>query len=200
MVQLHKEFTDSQVKKLIERYLRKEIGRKYIQEVLGIGKTRFSSLIKAYCQNPDKFSIQYIRNSKTSKISQDIEDSIVKELQNVHCITPLRIKNKGKYTDQITFPVFYKTCQRRIKILSEFNDAKYKYTEDIRDDIDAYLRDSHWHELTRYSVRQETYMGGVVGDILYTGDFKKYLPVIFAGEILCIDKNTSFGLGKFEVR
>jgi len=81
MVQLHKKFTDSQVKELIERYLRKEIERKYIQEVLGVGKTRFFSLIKAYRENPDEFSIQYTRNSKTRKISQDIEDNIIKELQ-----------------------------------------------------------------------------------------------------------------------
>jgi len=81
MVQLHKKFTDSQIKELIERYLRKEIERKYIQEVLGIGKTRFFSLIKIYRENPDEFSIQYTRNSKTRKISQDIEDNIIKELQ-----------------------------------------------------------------------------------------------------------------------
>ena len=40
MVQIHKEFTESQVKELIERYLKNEIERKYIQQVLGIGKTR----------------------------------------------------------------------------------------------------------------------------------------------------------------
>jgi hypothetical protein len=38
MVQLHKRFTDSQVKELIERYRSKGIERGYIQEVLGIGK------------------------------------------------------------------------------------------------------------------------------------------------------------------
>lgn len=81
MVQLHKKFTDSQVKELIDRYLRKEIERKYIQEVLGIGKTRFFALIKACRQNPDEFSIQYTRSSTTRKISQDIEDNIIKELQ-----------------------------------------------------------------------------------------------------------------------
>lgn len=37
MVQLHKRFTDSQAKELIERYLRNEIERRYIQEILGIG-------------------------------------------------------------------------------------------------------------------------------------------------------------------
>jgi len=81
MVQLHKKFTDSQVKELVDRYLRKEIERKYIQEVLSVGKTRFFSLIKTCRENPDEFSIQYTRNSKTRKISQDIEDNIIKELQ-----------------------------------------------------------------------------------------------------------------------
>jgi len=81
MVQLHKKFTDSQVRELINRYLRKEIKRKYIQEVLSIGKTRFFFLIKACRETPDEFSIQYTRNSKTRKISQDIEDNIIKELQ-----------------------------------------------------------------------------------------------------------------------
>jgi len=46
MAQLHKKFTDSQIKELIDRYLRKEIERKYIREVLGIGKTRFFALRK----------------------------------------------------------------------------------------------------------------------------------------------------------
>jgi hypothetical protein len=90
MVQLHKKFTDSQVKELIDRYLRKEIERKYIQEVLSIGKTRFFSLIKAYRQNPDEFSVQYTKNGKTGKISQDIEDNIIKELQ----IEKMLIENK----------------------------------------------------------------------------------------------------------
>ena len=81
MVQLHKKFTDSQVRELINRYLRKEIKRKYIQEVLSIGKTRFFFLIKACRETPDEFSIKYTRNSKTSKIPEDIEDNIIKELQ-----------------------------------------------------------------------------------------------------------------------
>ena len=36
MVQLHKEFTDSQVKELIERYLKREIRIHYVLEILGI--------------------------------------------------------------------------------------------------------------------------------------------------------------------
>jgi len=81
MVQIHKEFIDSQVKELIERYLKNEIERKYIQEVLGIGKTRFFALIKDYRKNPNEFSIQYRRKIKTRKISESIEQNIIKELQ-----------------------------------------------------------------------------------------------------------------------
>ena len=81
MVQIHKAFTDNQVKELIERYLRKEIERTYIQELLGIGKTRFFALLKAYRSDPDTFSIQYGRKTKTRKIAESIEHNIIKELK-----------------------------------------------------------------------------------------------------------------------
>jgi len=81
MVQIHKEFTDSQVKELIERYLKNEIERKYIQQVLGIGKTRFFALIKEYRKNPNEFSIQYSRKTTPRRIPQCVEDNIIKELQ-----------------------------------------------------------------------------------------------------------------------
>ena len=80
MAQLHKKFTDNQVKALIKKYLRKEVGRRYLQEILGIEKTRFFALTKSYQENPSAFSIQYARKLKTRQISQDIEKSILKEL------------------------------------------------------------------------------------------------------------------------
>ena len=60
MSQLHKRFTSDQVKELLTRYSKNEIERKYIQEILGIGKARFFALVKHYRTNPDGFSIQYI--------------------------------------------------------------------------------------------------------------------------------------------
>lgn len=80
MVQLHKKFTDSQIKELIEHYLNKEVERKYIQEILGIGKTRFFSLIKTYHTEPNTFSIQYTRKTRTRAISKSAEENILKEL------------------------------------------------------------------------------------------------------------------------
>jgi len=81
MEQLHKKFTGYQIKELICRYLRKEIERSYIQEILGIGKTRFFALVKKYRKDPDSFSIEYKRKKASRKISKEIEDSIMKELE-----------------------------------------------------------------------------------------------------------------------
>jgi hypothetical protein len=79
--QLHKKFSNSQVKALITCYLKKEIGRKYIPEILGIKKTRFFALVKQLKEDPEHFSILYSHKIPTRKISKDIEKNIVKELK-----------------------------------------------------------------------------------------------------------------------
>lgn len=80
MAQLHKKFTDSQVKEMLKRYLNNEIERPYIQQILGIGKTRFFALLKSYQADPAAFSIQYRRQTKTRSIAPAIERNILKEL------------------------------------------------------------------------------------------------------------------------
>lgn len=80
MVQIHKKFTDDQVKKFMQSYLNKHVERTHIQEILDIGKTRFFALLQEYRENPDKFSIQYDRESKNRTISPVIEKNIIKEL------------------------------------------------------------------------------------------------------------------------
>jgi hypothetical protein len=81
MAQLHKNFTDHQVKDLLERYLNKQIERPYFQQILGIRKTRLFALIKKYHEDPSTFSIQYGRKTKPKTIPKAIEDNIIKEVQ-----------------------------------------------------------------------------------------------------------------------
>lgn len=80
MVQIHKRFTDDQIKEFIQRYLKKEVARKHLQEVLGINKTRFFALVKGYRADASSFSIQYVREKKTRSISKGVEKNILKEL------------------------------------------------------------------------------------------------------------------------
>ena len=81
MAQLHKRFTDQQVKDLIQRYLKNELKRTHIQEILQISKRQFFKLLREYRENPDKFSIQYKRTAATRAINPKIEKNIIKELK-----------------------------------------------------------------------------------------------------------------------
>jgi len=79
--QLHKNFTDGQVKSLFEKYSKKEIRLDYILQMLKIKRSRFFELLAKYRQDPDSFSIQYNRKTINRKIDPDIERNIVKELK-----------------------------------------------------------------------------------------------------------------------
>ena len=81
MKQLHKKFTDFQIKDLMERYLKKKVEREVLQKVLGIKKTRFFALIKRLKEDPENFSVSYFRSMPTRTISKDIETNIIKELK-----------------------------------------------------------------------------------------------------------------------
>ncbi len=81
MAQLHKRFTNEQVKDLMQRYISKELKREHIQQILKIGKTRFFAMVENYRSNTELFSIQYVRKTKTRSINPDIEKNILKELK-----------------------------------------------------------------------------------------------------------------------
>jgi len=80
MSQVHKRFTSDQVKELLERYLKNEVQRDYLQEILGIKKRRFFVLLKQYRENPQHFTIQYQRRAPSRGLSPKIEKNILREL------------------------------------------------------------------------------------------------------------------------
>ena len=51
--QLHKRLTNDQVKVLLQGYCQGLLARAEIQEMLGIGKSRFFALLKEYRQDPE---------------------------------------------------------------------------------------------------------------------------------------------------
>lgn len=80
MAQLHKRFTDQQVKELMQRYSKKELKREHIQQMLQIKRRQFFKLFKEYSKNPETFSIQYKRANASRTIDPKIEKNIIKEL------------------------------------------------------------------------------------------------------------------------
>jgi len=79
MVQVHKRFTGEQVKVLFQGYSQGNLSRQAIEELLGIGKTRFFALWKAYRQDPAGFSVDYHRITP-ARLSEADEAQIQSEL------------------------------------------------------------------------------------------------------------------------
>ena len=123
MSQLHKRFSSDQVKELLERYVKNEIERKYIQEILGIRKRRFFMLLKQYKQNPEHFAIQYQRTTP-SRLSQDLEHTILNELSIEKKIIqdkeiPLKSYNYSYIKDRLR-----KTCHQKVSLTTIIRRAK----------------------------------------------------------------------------
>jgi hypothetical protein len=124
MSQVHKRFTSDQVKELLERYSNNEIERKYIQEILGVKKSRFFMLLTKYKENPQHFTVQYQRTSAPRSISPEIEQNILKELaiekeiiQNED--VPLRSYNYSYIKDRLG-----KTYHQKVSLPTIIDRAK----------------------------------------------------------------------------
>ena len=79
MSQLHKRFTDEQIKVLFNSYCQGQIRRADLQEMLRIGKSRFFVLLKEYRRDPEAFSIVYERVTP-QRLSAEVEAEIEKAL------------------------------------------------------------------------------------------------------------------------
>jgi transposase len=76
---LHKRFTDDQVKVLLKGYCQGLLKRAEVQEMLGIGKTRFFALVKEYRNAPEAFSVAYERHTP-GRLPAAVEVEIEREL------------------------------------------------------------------------------------------------------------------------
>lgn len=124
--QLHKNFSDEQVKSLFKIYLEKEIKIDYVLTILGIKRSRFFELLKSYRSNPDNFSIQYKRDTSNHKIDQAIEANIIKELKVERDLieskdVPIKDYNysylkdllEKKYNQQVSLPTIIDRAKAR---------------------------------------------------------------------------------------
>ena len=79
MCQLHKRFTDEQIKVVLRAYCHGLLPRVEIQGILSIGKTRFFELLSEYRQDPESFSAAYTRTAR-SRLSTAEETEIERAL------------------------------------------------------------------------------------------------------------------------
>jgi hypothetical protein len=79
MKQIHKRFTVDQLRVLLQGYCQGTLDRAAVEEILGIGKTRFFALLKEYRQDPAGLSLSYDRTSPC-RLPASTEEQIRNEL------------------------------------------------------------------------------------------------------------------------
>jgi len=121
-------------------------------------------------------------------------------------LTPTRLKYDERLSPFLEFHILFRNLLRRISLLSYFHcgeelDVDFKALIDRAKKIKLIRSDLRWSDWERYSNRQSTKMkmGGLVGEILFEGDFKPFMPYLLLGEYIHVGKGTSFGLGKYKI-
>jgi hypothetical protein len=189
MAQIHKRFTDDQVKNLLIRYLEKEVERKHIQEILRIKKARFFRMLKKYRTDLENYSVQYTRNIKTRSIDSTIEKNIIKELkidkkaiQNKEI--PLRYYNysyvkdrlETKYKQKVSLPTIIDRARK-----NDFYLPKKKKKIHDREVLTNYagelIQHDSSHHLWAPAAKEKWYLITSIDDfsrvILYADLFKR---------------------------
>lgn len=120
--------------------------------------------------------------------------------------TPLRVKENGKFTQNISFEVLIKNIMRRASMIYQ-----YHMDEDIVLDIQDIINKAKqvktekisikWNKLNRYSSRVQKKMsiGGVTGTVIYKGPIGSFVPLLSLGEIIHVGKGCTVGLGHYSL-
>lgn len=121
--------------------------------------------------------------------------------------TPARIEIKDHLVNTpIPFNLLINNLLNRINLLNCLH-CKGEYMEDLgelirqAENISIDSANITWHEIERFSNRKKMKMfqGGIMGEIVYKGDIKDFIPILLVGEFIHIGKFTTLGLGKYRV-
>lgn len=125
----------------------------------------------------------------------------------VEFISPAKIQIDGKEATSIEFETLIKTALRRISILSYFYgtplDPACSLTDLLGGDgtIETISDQTRIYEFTRFSGRQKKQvpLKGIVGRVVFAGDWARCRPMLELASICNIGKATSFGFGRIQL-
>jgi hypothetical protein len=154
--QVHKRFTTGQVKALLVQYDQGHMTRNDVQELLGIGKTRFFALLADYRQDEAAFSITYERTAH-SRLPQATEDALQHELLEEKALVedkslPISSYNYSAVQDELaktSFKVSLPTVIDRAKRLDCYKPPRKTKAQD-REVITATTGDLIQHDASHH--------------------------------------------------
>lgn len=123
-------------------------------------------------------------------------------------LTPLRHKTGNHFSNSLEFRDLFCLILRRVKALCLLGGSRWSLDPErfsalwsAAGNIRASGNDLRWQDWARYSSRQQSSMkfGGIMGKIVYTGDFANFGGLLELARIAHIGKQTSFGLGQLDM-
>jgi hypothetical protein len=124
----------------------------------------------------------------------------------LHLLTPLRIKENGRFASALSFRSLVFAMLRRTLEIAWFHvpTAPIDWTfQSLLDQASAVQMTSTlaWHDWDRYSNRQQAKipLGGLVGTVKLEGDLAPFAPLLRSAEILHVGKGATLGLGRIAV-
>ncbi len=150
--QLHKRFATSQVKAILEKYLRKEIGAKDAIAYLELGRTHFYNLVRDYQKDPISFSIAYVRSTPTRLLNSTIEDNILEELKI----------EKEKIIDNPHVPTKHYNYSYIRSILKE----KYGQRPSVSTIIDRAKKHGYWKKKSPKKIHDREVITNFAGELI----------------------------------
>ena len=181
-------------------------GRYKILRVLKLKKDKKDWLDDACVYSYENETVKQLPHDKIV-ISEEFNPVGKDTAVTLHFTTPLRIKYQRDLVVNPEFHIIIRSLLRRLLLLYYFhceeNVPRWNHKDIINHAENVVIKSSNlkWFDWERYSSRQNTRMklGGLIGSITYFGMIEPFLPLLSAGEILHLGKNTSFGLGKYHL-
>lgn len=125
-------------------------------------------------------------------------------------LTPTRLRVQKDLQDHISFELLVRSLLRRLwQVTLVHGEGQWQLDhraliEQARS-VTTTRSALRWLDWERYSNRQQTKMklGGLVGEVQYefaeAERLTAFLPLLILGEVLHVGKNTTFGLGRYEI-
>jgi hypothetical protein len=125
---------------------------------------------------------------------------------SIRFLSPVRIVYQGRIAQSLDFHVLFRSLVRRIGLLSYFYSEKpfeidYRGLIAMAEGVKTRRSQLEMFSWRRFSTRQDRLidMDGLVGEATYEGNLTELMPYFRVGERVHVGKNTTFGLGKYEI-
>lgn len=121
-------------------------------------------------------------------------------------LTPLRLVNEGSLVKKLPFRILMQRLLRRLTDIYQYCcheklDMDFSGLLEKADRVAVVADRTVWRDLSSYSSRRgrSTPIGGLVGEITFSGELQPFLPFILWGQWLHVGKDTTKGDGWIQI-